>query len=138
MARLPFAVAREAEVVPQPGAPCLLVISVTYALGDEGLIVTHRIQNVGADAAPVALGQHPYLAIGDGPTADVTVQLDASTRFLVDEQKIPIGEAPVDAGTDVFDADLPGWHLVWSDEFTGANGSAPARWCSCPMAATST
>jgi beta-glucanase (GH16 family) len=33
--------------------------------------------------------------------------------------------ASTDAGADVFDADLPGWHLIWSDEFNGANGSAP-------------
>jgi aldose 1-epimerase len=95
------AVTLTAEVFPQTGYPFHLVISVTYALGDDGLTVTHRIRNLGTDAAPVALGQHPYLCLGDGPTADVTVQLDAATRFLVDEQKVPIGEAPVDAGTDL-------------------------------------
>jgi aldose 1-epimerase len=95
------AVTLQAEVFPQTGYPFHLAISVTYALGDDGLTVTHRIQNVGTDAAPVALGQHPYLSLGDGPTADVTVQLDAPVRFLVDDQKVPIGEAPVDAATDL-------------------------------------
>lgn len=90
-----------AEVFPQTGYPFHLAISVTYAVGDDGLTVTHRIQNVGTDAAPVALGQHPYLALGEGPTADVTVQLDAPTRFLVEDQKVPTGEAPVDAATDL-------------------------------------
>jgi aldose 1-epimerase len=95
------AVTLEAEVFPQTGYPFHLSISVTYALGDDSLTITHRIQNVGMDAAPVALGQHPYFALGDGPTADVTVQLDAPTRFLVDGQKVPTGEAPVDAATDL-------------------------------------
>lgn len=95
------AVTLQAQVFPQTGYPFHLAISVTYALGDDGLTVTHVIRNVGTDAAPVALGQHPYLALGDGPTADVTVQLDAPTRFLVDDQKIPTGEAPVDAATDL-------------------------------------
>jgi aldose 1-epimerase len=95
------AVTLEAEVFPQTGYPFHLAISVTYELDDDGLRVTHRIRNVGTDAAPVALGQHPYLALGDGPTADLSVELDAPTRFLVDEQKVPIGEAPVDAATDL-------------------------------------
>lgn len=46
---------------------------------------------------------------------------DASTN---DASVIDASDAS-DAGDDVFDADLPGWHLIWSDEFNGPNGSAP-------------
>jgi aldose 1-epimerase len=95
------AITLEAEVFPQTGYPFHLDTSVAYKLSDDGITVTHRIENVGEDAAPVALGTHPYLCVGSGPSADLTVELDASTRFLVDDRLLPIGEAPVDAATDL-------------------------------------
>lgn len=90
-----------ADVVPQTGYPFHLRTRVTYALGDEGLTVTHEIENVGADAAPVALGTHPYLTIGDVATADLTLRLDAVLRSEVDDRLIPVADVPVDAATDL-------------------------------------
>ncbi|MDL9978160.1 aldose 1-epimerase family protein [Microbacterium candidum] len=91
----------DAEVFPQTGYPFHLDTSVTYALTEDGVTVTHRIENVGEDAAPVALGTHPYLRLGAGPCADLTIELDAATQFLVDDRLLPIGEGPVDAATDL-------------------------------------
>ena len=51
--------------------------------------------------APVALGTHPFLRVGDVPSEDLVITLDAGTRFEVDERLIPTAEVPVD-GT-VFD-----------------------------------
>ncbi len=97
----PGTITLEAEVFPQSGYPFHLDTSVTYALTDDGITVTHRVENNGVDAAPVAVGTHPYLRLGSGPAADLTIELDAATRFLVDDRLIPIGEAPVDAATDL-------------------------------------
>lgn len=90
-----------ADIVPQSGYPFHLHTEVTYELTDSGLEVTHTIENVGADAAPVALGTHPYLCIGDTDTADLTLQIDAPLRSVLDEDLIPVGDEPVDAATDV-------------------------------------
>lgn len=90
-----------ADVVPQTGYPFHLRTHVAYALTDDGLAVTHTIENVGAEPAPIALGTHPYLCLGGVPTADLTVQLDAPLRSVLDERLIPVADAPVDDDTDL-------------------------------------
>ena len=62
--------------------------------------MTHRIANVGAGRAPFGVGAHPYLRVGDTPVKDLRVTVDADTYFLLDDDKSPIGTAPV-AGTEV-------------------------------------
>jgi aldose 1-epimerase len=95
------AVTLAATVFPQTGYPFRLDTEVTYRLVDDGLEVGHRITNVGPREAPVALGAHPYLMIGGTDTAALTIELDAATRFEVDDRMIPIGQTPVDDGTDL-------------------------------------
>lgn len=90
-----------ADVVPQTGYPFHLRTTVTYALSGGALTVTHSIENVGASAAPVALGTHPYLCIGGVDMADLTVQLDAPLRAVIDDSLIPIADEPVDEATDL-------------------------------------
>ncbi|MFT4051071.1 MAG: aldose 1-epimerase family protein [Microbacterium sp.] len=95
------AVTLAARIYPQTGYPFLLDTSVTYALADDGLTVTHEITNLGTDEAPVAVGTHPYLFIGGVPTADLTLTASGATQFVVDERKLPVAEEPVDAATDL-------------------------------------
>jgi aldose 1-epimerase len=90
-----------AAVVPQTGYPFHLGTSVTYALDGMELSVMHAITNLGAADAPVALGTHPYLSIGDVDTADLVLRSSGSMRFVADDQKIPVREEPVDAATDL-------------------------------------
>lgn len=87
-----------ATVFPQSGYPFHLKTSVTYALGATGLSVTHIVHNAGQADAPVAVGAHPYLKIGDVPTGDLVLRVAAATHIDVDERMNPIGQTPV-AGT---------------------------------------
>ena len=99
----PFVIERQTEsevavsvsVAPQPGYPFQLRLRVTYRLTDGGLEVDCRVTNQSGWPAPVALGVHPYLRIGECPTADLTVQVAAGTYLEVDAQLIPTGERPV-------------------------------------------
>ncbi|MGX5697623.1 aldose 1-epimerase family protein [Agromyces soli] len=86
----------EATIFPQLGYPFLIGTAVHYELVADGLKVTHRLENLGAEAAPVALGTHPYLKIGGVPTAELSLRLDAASHIEVDERKLPTGEVPVD------------------------------------------
>ena len=95
----PNAVTLAATVQPQDGYPFLLETTVRYELLDEGLTVTHSIHNQSTRSAPVAVGTHPYLRIGDVPTADLVLRIAAGSRFEVDEQFIPTAEVPI-AGFD--------------------------------------
>jgi len=117
----PFAVEQQVKsevtistsVAPQPGYPFLVRLKVTYRLTDDGLEVTYMVSNESNWPAPVALGVHPYIRIGDVPVADLTVHIGAHTYFPMDAQLIPIDEQPVtdtvfdlSEGQKVGDSDL--------------------------------
>ena len=95
------AVTLAAEVFPQTGYPFHLDTRVTYTLTADGLHVAHAIRNIGADAAPVALGTHPFLCISDVATDDLHLQIEATDRFRLDERNLPIGREAVDAAHDL-------------------------------------
>ncbi len=93
------AVTLSATVFPQHGYPFQLDTTVRYELVENGLTVTHGIVNVGDAAAPVAVGAHPYLKLGDVPVENLRLTLAATTRFELDDQFNPCAEHPVD-GTE--------------------------------------
>lgn len=84
-----------ASVYPQHGYPFTLDTSVTYALTDAGLQVTHRVSNVGSQAAPFGIGAHPYLRVGAVPAADLIVTVSGRTHALVDDLMIPVSRESV-------------------------------------------
>ena len=91
---------------PRPQWPFTLSVTVEYALGPAGLVVTTTAENTGDGDAPYASGHHPYLTVGT-PTIDTAeVHLPARTWFPTDEDQIPTGRAEV-AGTP-FDLRSPG------------------------------
>jgi aldose 1-epimerase len=90
------AITLAATVFPQHGYPFLLDTSVKYELGDDGLTVTHTLVNRGADAAPVAVGAHPYLRVGAVPVDELVLTVDAATQFEVDARSIPTAEVSLD------------------------------------------
>lgn len=90
-----------ADVVPQTGYPFHLRTRVTFTLLADGLHVSHVIGNVGAEAAPVALGIHPYLQIGGVATDDLVLRSTGTSTLVLDERKIPVDEVPVDDATDL-------------------------------------
>ncbi|MFF1634093.1 hypothetical protein [Leifsonia sp. NPDC058248] len=71
------------------GYPFDLDVGVTYRLHDAGINVTTAVTNVGPAPAPVALGAHPYLRVGDAPTEVLTLTLDASHAYRLDARHIP-------------------------------------------------
>lgn len=90
------AVTLAATVFPQHGYPFHLDTTVRYELVDGGLAVEHTVHNLSAAAAPVAVGTHPFLRIGDVPTEELTLTVHASTYIEVDDRLNPIAERPVE------------------------------------------
>jgi aldose 1-epimerase len=85
------------RLMAQSGYPWTLDLSVTYALGDDGLHVTQSAVNRSASAAPYAQGAHPYLVVpGEMDTWDLL--LPAATRSLSDGRQLPVRSEDV-AGT---------------------------------------
>lgn len=86
-----------ARLYPLTGYPFTVDVEVAYALGEGGLEVTTRATNIGDRACPYAAGQHPYLSPGTGRIDACTLELDARTRILTDdERQLPTGLEPVD------------------------------------------
>ncbi len=91
-----------AEIFPQHGFPFRMTHTVTYALDAEGgLSVTQDLVNHSARKAPAALGAHPYLRLGEVPTEDLVITVQADTALVADERMIPIGTTPVAGDQDL-------------------------------------
>lgn len=101
-------VTQSAAIVPELGYPFQLATTVRHEVGEGGLTVTHTIENTGSRPAPVAIGAHPYLRIGDLPTAGLTLTVGARTHLDVDDRLNVVGESAV-TGTGF---DLGGGRLV--------------------------
>lgn len=86
----------QATVFPQRGYPFHLDTRVQYTVTADGLEVRHTLRNVGAVEAPVAVGAHPYLAIGGVPSDELTLTVAARTHLEVDDRLNPTGSAPVE------------------------------------------
>jgi aldose 1-epimerase len=87
---------------PQPGYPFALELEVEYRLESDGLTVTLRATNVGADTAPFGVGFHPYLTVGEGRIDGALLALSARTRQPVDQRLLPTG-APVEVDGTEYD-----------------------------------
>jgi aldose 1-epimerase len=85
-----------ATVFPTRGYLFELDTTVRYELLPNELRVTHVIRNAGLEAAPVAVGTHPFFRIGDIPTEELTLTVPAGTRFETDARLNPVSGGPVD------------------------------------------
>lgn len=119
VSRSDAAITLSAAVFPQLGYPYHLETSVGYELVADGIHVTHTLRNVGSGQAPVAVGTHPFLTIGDLDAADLTLTVAADTHIDVDDRLNPVGTTPVDGtrfdlrgGARLGDLDLDD---AWSD-----------------------
>ena len=83
--------------MPQTGYPYLLDTSVTYTLRPDGIEVAHTLANRSAEDAPVALGTHPFVTIGDVDPHNLVLRVPAQTAFDTDERMLPTGTRPADA-----------------------------------------
>ena len=80
---------------PRPQWPFTLSVTVEYALGPAGLVVTTTAENTGDSDAPYASGHHPYLTVGTETIDTAEVHLAARTYFPTDPDQIPTGRAEV-------------------------------------------
>lgn len=85
-----------ATIVPQTGYPYLIDTSVTYLLTDRGVEVVHVLTNRSSEPAPVALGTHPFVTIGDVDVHDLVLRVPARTAFTTDERMLPTGTRAVE------------------------------------------
>ncbi|MGO2684073.1 aldose 1-epimerase family protein [Microbacterium sp.] len=78
-----------ATIHPQTGYPYEIATAVTYTLTDTGIEVTHTLTNRSDAAAPVALGTHPFVTIGDVDPRNLVLRIPAAAQFETDERMLP-------------------------------------------------
>lgn len=84
------------DVVPQTGYPFQVRVETTFALHPhDGLRVTVTARNSGPTRAPFGAGAHPYLSTRGHQLDDVTLQVPARERLVVDDAQVPIGARSV-------------------------------------------
>lgn len=83
-----------ATIHPQTGYPYEIATSVTYALTESGVTVTHSLTNRSSEHAPVALGTHPFVTIGDVDPHDLVLTVPAKTLIETDDRKLPVQSVP--------------------------------------------
>jgi aldose 1-epimerase len=83
-----------AMIHPQTGYPYEIATSVTYTLTESGIRVTHSLTNRSTENAPVALGTHPFVTIGDVDPHDLVLTVSAKTLLETDERMLPLRAVP--------------------------------------------
>ena len=118
-----------AVIHPQHGWPFLLDTWVRYALADDGLTVTHGARNIGAAAAPWAVGAHPYFRVGEVPIADLTIEVRGGHSLELDDRLVPVAVHEVEPGGPL-DLSTPralgglDLNVAYQDVATGRAGAA--------------
>jgi aldose 1-epimerase len=84
------------EVFRQPAwmaqFPFAHTIEMTHRLQNGALEIATRIQNLSAEAMPVAIGFHPYFQLTDSPRDEWTISVGARIEWVLSPDKIPTGE----------------------------------------------
>lgn len=126
----PVSVTLRASVAPDAhaGYPFALTLEVEYVLDAGSLDVTLRARNVGATAAPVALGWHPYLRVpGHGTIDRLELTVPARRAVVTDPGLLPLAGAEAFGAIDgVGPLPLAGVRLdhAFGDLRTDADGRA--------------
>lgn len=76
----------------EKGWPWRLELTAEYKLSDTGLRVLFEVTNLGAEAAPFALGIHTYLALFGAPVDDYVLSVPVDSHLELDpERLLPTG-----------------------------------------------
>lgn len=90
-----------ATIADRPGYPFRLDVRTRYRLRRDGVQVRIGVRNRGSHVAPVALGAHPYVRVGDTVATLLRVRIDADTIYRLDGGHIPRGSFAVDGVDDL-------------------------------------
>ncbi len=110
------AVTLGAAVVPQHGYPFYLWTTVEYRLTGNGVAVRHSVTNLGDQAAPYAVGTHPFIRVGAHAVDDLTITARTVEHVMVDDRLNPVGFEPAVGEWDLTEGRVVG-ELALDDAF---------------------
>ncbi|WP_372593508.1 aldose 1-epimerase family protein [Actinotalea sp.] len=83
------------------GYPFTVALDTTYTVADDSARIEHSIDNRSAVPAPVALGLHPYVRVGEVPIELLRLTVDAARHLPVDGSLIPVRDESVVGNVDL-------------------------------------
>ena len=117
-ARARSRVALEHVLLPRPGFPFTLALTIEYSLSERGLRVTTTATNSGRDACPFGSGQHPYLTVGTRTVDSVILRAPGRTVLTENDRGLPVGREPVEGTGYDFRRPRPIGDMKLDDAFT--------------------
>jgi aldose 1-epimerase len=95
--RTPSSITLLDRLVPRPGYPFSVDVTVSYTLaGGDGLRTTVAARNTGATAAPWGTAAHPYLQAGTARVDDAVLTVPADQVLdATPDRLLPLGTVPV-------------------------------------------
>ncbi|WP_241153933.1 aldose 1-epimerase family protein [Nocardioides pantholopis] len=116
------------DLVPQPGYPFALRLTVRHELGDDGLTTTVTARNDGRRAAPYGVAPHPYLVAGPGRLDAWTLRLPTTTMLEVTPDRLlPTGRTDVEGTQRDFRSARTIGTTELDHAFTGLRADADGR-----------
>lgn len=90
----------EWDLLPRPGYPFALSVTIEWSVSTDGLRCRAVATNAGTASAPFGFGAHPYLRVpGTTGPDDLRLELPAATRLRSDERLLPVARDKVE-GTE--------------------------------------
>ena len=86
------------DLPPQPGYPWALSLRTTWTATPDGLRSEQQVTNESTTSCPFGFSVHPYFIVPGVPIAELSAQVPARSRLLVDGRLLPIGAARVAGG----------------------------------------
>jgi aldose 1-epimerase len=85
----------ETKIYDQRAYPFEILLTVTYALANDGLKISFEAVNQAAEAVPVAFGLHPYFVAEE----DSELELNARTWVQKNSRNLPTLATPIDSSS---------------------------------------
>ena len=121
------------RLMPRPGYPFALDLSVEYRLSSAGLAVTFGAMNVGPTSCPFGAGAHPYFTFSRSIDR-MNLRVNADSCLLLDARSIPAVAGPSRAATSTSAASAPSAPRAWTPRSPSSTAIATAsRASSCEM-----
>lgn len=121
-------VTQRVRVYPQPGWPGILEATITHSVGEEGLTVDVRAENIGTTPVPFGYAAHPYFTVGESQVDDVRVTVPAASYLEVDDRLLPVAIRPVEGTVNDLRSGAPLGPTNLDTALTGLTRDADGRW----------
>ncbi|GAA3699382.1 aldose 1-epimerase family protein [Microlunatus aurantiacus] len=121
-------VEQRVRVYPQSGWPGAIEATVVHAVGEDGVVTTVTVSNLGSGAVPYGYAAHPYLTVGEDTVDDVVISVPAERYLDVDDRLLPVDLILVEGRDEDLRTAAPLGARRFDTALSGLTRGADGRW----------